>query len=67
MKRGLTLGVLPIAEVVFLAVGVSEDVITRDVGEEDDSGPQGAQFDGFESEVPCLERIDKGDPRKVTY
>lgn len=61
----LTLGVLPIPEIILLAIRVSEDVITSEVDDQDQSDFDWAKFHVVEREVTGLQGIDKGDPSKV--
>jgi hypothetical protein len=62
-----TLGIAAVTEVVFLAVGGTEDVVACAVDEEDEGGEDGAQLYVSEGEVARLEGIDKWDPGKVAY
>ena len=63
--EGHTFGIASVAEVVLLAVGAAEDVVSGEVHEEDGGGGGETKLDGVEDEVACLEGVRKGDPREV--
>ena len=66
MKYTLTLGVLAIPEIVFLSVGVTEDVVSDAVEGEDGGGENRAKFDGVEGQETSLKGVDEGHPHQIT-
>ncbi len=50
-----TLGVASIAEIILLAVGTTEDPVSREVDQDDDGSPNGSQLDLVEHQVTSLE------------
>lgn len=65
MRHPLTLGVLSVTEVVLFAVGVSEDIITGEVHDDDGCSPHGAKFDLLEYEVASLQWVDERHPGEI--
>ena len=65
-QRLLTLRVLAIAEVIFLAIRGTEDVVAEQVRSQNEPGVEWAELNLVEHEVARLERVDEGQPREVT-
>jgi hypothetical protein len=58
-------GILSVAEIVLLGVGVAEDVIADQVYEDDGSGGKRPEFHGVEDEVAGLEGVHERHPCQI--
>lgn len=61
-----TLRILAVSEIVFLAVRVPEDIISREVHEEHDGRPHRAELDRLERQVARLQGVDERHPREIS-
>jgi hypothetical protein len=56
---------LSIAEVVLLAIGISEDVIPQEIDEQDTQDTEKAEFDMVEGEITGLKSVNERNKCEV--
>lgn len=60
-----TLWVSSVAEVILLTIGISEDIVTKEVHTNNRCSPSGTQFNLVEDQIPRLERVNARNPTKI--
>ena len=64
---GLTLWVTAVPEVVLLAIGSAEDVVSKQVYGYNERGVDRAELNLVENQVAGLKGVDEGNPSQVAH